>query len=41
MSIFRTGVIDNDTAAVLVGLDEYTIKTIFGDGTVELQILDP
>ena len=29
-----------NTAAVIVSLDEYTIKTIFGDGTVELSILD-
>ena len=40
LSIRRTGVRDSNTAAVIVSVDEYTIKTIFGDGTVELSILD-
>ena len=41
LSIFRTGVRDEKTAAAVVSLDTYTIKTIFGDGTVILELLDP
>lgn len=41
LSILKTGVREEATAAAVIELDKYTIKTIFGDGTVLFEQLDP